>query len=246
MLPEGYTEIEMDKFASDCEKFSNELFSFSPFDQHQQHFNINAVMAPSVESGADVPSQRVWKNTLLDCSFSTFDSERYIMTENVPKVRDVAANASYDIIYILVNTDKYGGGAVYNYYSVSVMNNSLSKEIFLHELGHLFGGLGDEYYTSETSYNEYYCIEIEPWEPNLTTLVNFDKKWKSKMYKTTPIPTPRTHKYKDFVGAFEGGGYSAKGIYSPKQDCIMKSLSAEGFCPVCVDAIEKMIQYYIN
>ncbi|MEI7594347.1 MAG: M64 family metallopeptidase [Bacteroidota bacterium] len=246
LLPEGYTESEMEKFAADCEKFSKELFAFAPFTQHKAQFNIKAVMAPSAESGADIPSQRIWKNTLLDCSFSTFDSERYIMTENVPKVRDIAANTSYDIIYILVNTDKYGGGAIYNYYSVSVMNNKFSKEIFLHELGHLFSGLGDEYYTSETSYNEYYNLKLEPWEANLTTLVDFESKWKSKMYKSTPIPTPRTPEYKTMLGAFEGGGYSSKGIYSPQQDCMMKSLSADGFCPVCIDAIEKMIQYYIN
>lgn len=246
LLPEGYTEKEMGKFDADCKKFSESLLSIAPFDKYKNNININAIMAPSIESGADIPANGIWKNTLLDCSFYTFDSERYIMTENVPKVRDVASNVPYDIIYILVNTDKYGGGAIYNDYSVSVMNNSYSKEIFLHEMGHLFAGLADEYYTSETSYVDFYNYKLEPWEPNITTLVNFERKWKSTLSKQMPIPTPRTKEYENALGVFEGGGYSAKGIYSPVQSCLMKSLGTKSYCPVCTKAIEDVILFYIK
>jgi hypothetical protein len=244
VLPEGYTNDEMGKFISDCQEFAKVLFSFAPYDKYQDKFNIRGILAPSQDQGSDIPADSVWSNTLMNSSFYTFDSERYCMTYDNKSVRDLAANAPYDQIYILVNSEKYGGGAIYNYYSVSVNSNALAAKIFIHELGHGFAGLGDEYYTSSVAYSEFYPLEIEPWEPNLTTLVNFDKKWKNMLHKKTPVPTPPTDKFINKTGVFEGGGYAAKGVYRPAHDCLMNSFKGDRFCEVCEKAIEKMILFY--
>jgi len=244
IIPDGYDESEMELFKQDCDKFAEELFKYYPYSDYKNHFNIKGILAPSQDSGNDIPADSVWKNTQVSTSFYTFDSERYCMTEDYKSVRDLAANTAYDQIYILVNNEKYGGGAIYNFYNVSVNSNAKAGQIFIHELGHGFAGLGDEYYTSSTSYNEFYNLNVEPWEPNLTTLVDFNKKWKHLMDKNTPIPTPDTEKYQNTLGVFEGGGYVAKGVYRPKHDCLMNSFKDVHFCEACQEAIVKMILFY--
>lgn len=244
ILPEGYTESEMGIFIKDCNEFAGHLFSFEPYTQYKDRFNIRGVLAPSPQSGSDIPADSVWQKTLLNTTFYTFNSERYCMTYDNKSVRDMAANAPYDQIYILVNTKKYGGGAIYNYYSVSVNSNLYASKIFIHEFGHGFAGLGDEYYDSEVAYSDFYPLDVEPWEPNLTTLVNFEEKWKNLLDKKIPVPTPVTEKYSQQTGVFEGGGYAAKGVYRPAVDCLMNSFKGNEFCPVCRNAIEKMILFY--
>lgn len=244
ILPEGYTNDQMGLFIDDCRKFAEELFRYEPYSTNKENFNILGVLAPSDDDGSDIPGEGVWKKTLLNTSFYTFDSERYCMTMDNKSVRDMAANGPYDQIYILVNTSKYGGGAIYNYYNVSVNNNKKAGKIFIHELGHGFVGLGDEYYNSSTSYNDFYNLKTEPWEPNLTTMVDFDSKWKSMVKKRTPIPTPDISKYFAKVGVFEGGGYVSKGVYRPMHDCLMNSFNGDEFCPVCKKAIQDMINFY--
>ncbi len=244
ILPEGYSKNELGLFINDCQKFANLLFSFSPYSENKDKFNIRAVLAASEESGNDIPGDSIWKKTLMNTGFYTFDSERYCMTMDNKSVRDLAANAPYDQIYILVNNEKYGGGAIYNYYSVSVNSNILASKIFVHEFGHGFAGLGDEYYNSPTSYNDFYPLDVEPWEPNLTTLIDFDSKWKHLLKKKTPIPTPPKKKYLDKPGVFEGGGYVAKGVYRPAYDCLMNSFKGDKFCETCTEAIQKMIDFY--
>ncbi|HEY9116048.1 MAG TPA: M64 family metallopeptidase [Bacteroidales bacterium] len=244
ILPEGYSEEEMGQFIADCQTFADNFFIFEPYPKNKDKFNIHAVLAPSPESGTDIPADSVWKSTLMNTSFYTFDSERYCMTFDDKSVRDLAANAPYDQIYILVNNAKYGGGAIYNYYNVSVNSNAKAAKIFIHEFGHGFAGLADEYFDSSTSYNDFYNLKVEPWEPNITTLVYFDAKWKPMLNKKTPIPTPSTAEYLDTLGVFEGGGYVAKGVYRPMQDCMMNTFKGDHFCPVCKDAIQKMIDFY--
>lgn len=244
MIPDGYTRDEMDQFKKDCEKFANYLFNTSPYKENKDKFNIRGVEAPSENSGTDIPADNVWKKTLLSTSFYTFDLKRYLMTEDYKTVCDVAANAPYDQIYIIVNSDEYGGGAIYNYYSVCVHQNRFEEYIFTHEFGHGFAGLADEYYSSSVTYENFYPLNVEPLEPNLTTLVDFKSKWKDMVSDTIPIPTPEEPKYKNVVGAFEGGGYTAKGVYRPCMDCTMYSLSVNKFCPVCKRAIQEMIDYY--
>lgn len=244
ILPEGYSEGEMGLFIDDCRAFADGMFEFSPYSSNKDKFNIRGVLAPSLDSGNDIPADDIWKQTLLNTNFYTFDSERYCMTMDNKSVRDLAANGPYDQIYILVNNEKYGGGAIYNYYNVSVNSNELAAKIFIHELGHGFVGLGDEYFNSSTSYNDFYNLEVEPWEPNLTTLVDFNSKWKDMMKKKTPIPTPDTEKYRNKLGVFEGGGYVAKGVYRPVHDCLMNSFNVDEFCPVCSKSIQNMIDFY--
>ncbi len=244
ILPEGYTADEMGLFVSDCRQFAKDLFTFSPFSNNTDKFNIRGILAPSEESGVDIPAQDIWKRTLMNASFYTFDSERYLMSFDNMSVRDLAANAAYDQIYILVNSTKYGGGAILNYYNVSVNSNEQSAKIIVHEFGHGFAGLADEYFDSSTSYNDFYNLDIEPYEPNISTMVAFEDKWQHMIKKRTPVPTPDTSIYYDRVGAFEGGGYVAKGMFRPMHDCLMHTFKGDQFCPVCEEAIQKMIDFY--
>ena len=243
LIPDGYTEQEMGKFIRDCQKFVREMFDFAPYDQNKDKFNIRGVMAPSLESGSDIPGDSIWRNTIVGTSFYTFDSERYCMTRDNKTLRDVASNAPYDQIYILVNTNKYGGGGIYNQYCVTASGNLASGKIFIHEFGHGFAGLGDEY-VGDVTYSDFYPLDVEPWEPNLTTLVDFGRKWQHLMSKKTPVPTPDIEKYYDVIGVFEGGGYASKGIYRPMHDCLMNTFRGNEFCGACQEAIQKMIDFY--
>jgi hypothetical protein len=244
ILPEGYTATEMDKFKSDCDKFAAGLFAVEPYARNRDKFNIRAVLAPSVESGTDIPGDKVWKNTIMNSSFYTFDSERYLMTYDNKSVRNLASNAPYDQIYILVNSSKYGGGAIYNYYSTSVNSNASSAKIFVHEFGHGFAALADEYDDGSTSFNDMYPLNLEPWEPNITTLVKFESKWKGMLPANTPVPTPNDNGSVIKLGVYEGAGYVAKGVFRPSPDCLMRTFRGNEFCPVCSDAIQKMINLY--
>jgi len=244
IIPEGYTEDEMESFKKDCDRFADYLFNASPFSENRDKFNIWGIEAPSIESGTDIPKEDVWKKTLVNSSFYTFDLERYVMTYDNKTLRNVASNAPYDQIYVLVNSDKYGGGSIYNHYSMSVTGNQYFEFIVTHEFGHGFASLADEYYTSDVAYQDFYPLDVEPTDPNLTTLVDFDSKWNDLVEEGTPIPTPNTDEFKDKVGAFEGGGYMEKGIYRPAEDCTMKSIKVDNFCPVCKMSIQQMIDFY--
>lgn len=244
ILPEGYTQSEMGKFVKDCDFFVKSLFSYAPYDRYRASFNVRGVMVASEESGCTMPGDKVYKNTAMRFSFWTFDSERYCMSTDNRDIRDLAGQVPYDQIYVLVNTEKYGGGGIYNFYCSSASSNSFSSDVIIHEFGHGFAGLADEYYTDETGYDHMYNLDLEPWEPNLTTLKDFSKKWGDMIDKKTPLPTPREKKYESTIGVFEGGGYEAKGMYSPHMDCLMKTFKGHEFCPVCQRAIERMILYY--
>ncbi|HAB51093.1 MAG TPA: peptidase M64 [Ignavibacteriales bacterium] len=243
-LPEGYTQSEIDLFKEDCKKFVDYFFKSSPFIENKDKFNFWGVEAPSKESGTDFPGKGLWNRTLLNTQFYTFNTERYLMTTDDKSVRDVASNAPYDQIYILVNTSEYGGGAIYNYYSVCMNNNRFEEQVFVHEFGHGFASLADEYVTDDVSYQNFYELDIEPVDPNLTTLVDFNSKWKNLVDGDTPIPTPETKDYKNKAGAFEGAGYVPKGIYRPMLECTMRSSIANEFCVVCKKAIQDMIDFY--
>lgn len=243
-LPEGYTQAEMDQFVADVSRMVDILFAAEPFDRHRSDFNIYAVKVPSVQSGTDVPGEGIYVNTAFNSTFYTFDTPRYLTTKDMKSVHDAAALVPYDHIYLLVNSERYGGGGFYNFLSVSTVGHEKTPQVLVHEFGHGFAGLADEYYSSAVAYDNFYNLNIEPWEPNITTLVDFDSKWKDLVDLLLPFPTPRQPKYSDHVGVFEGGGYSEKGIYSPVIDCRMKSNEAKGFCPVCQRAIEQAIMQH--
>ena len=241
LLPDGYTEQEMGKFVRDCQFFVESLFNYEPYTRYKDRFNVRAVMVPSQDSDITMPADGLYRNTALSCSFWTFDSERYCMTYDNETMKTLAGQVPYDQIYILANTKKYGGGGIFNSYCVSTTGNSYSSDVIIHEFGHGFAGLADEYdYEGTDNYN----LEVEPWEPNITTLIGFEGKWNDMVSKKTPVPTPEEKKYEKTVGVYEGAGYQATGIYRPMMDCLMGSFKGNKFCPVCERAIERMIKYY--
>jgi hypothetical protein len=245
-IAEGYTKGEAEKFRADVKRFADILFLEAPFDKYQDRINIWAVEAPSQESGTDVPGEGIYVNTALSSSYYTFDVDRYLTTQDIGTVNDYAASAPHDQIVVLINSPRYGGGGVYNYYSAVTSDHQFTPQVFTHEFGHGFAGLADEYYNSEVAYEEFYPLDVEPWEPNITTRVNFESKWKDMIARSVPVPTPNEKKYTGVTGLFEGGGYAAKGIYRPSFDCRMKSNQADSFCEVCQTAIEEMIQFYLK
>lgn len=244
ILAEGYTKDEMEKFYKDAQRMTDYMFTIPPFDALKKDFNIYAIGVVSEESGTDVPGKHIFKKTAFNTSFYTFDQERYLTTNSMCEIADAACVVPYDQLYVLVNTPIYGGGGFYNHLNLGTADHELSEKVYIHEFGHGFVGLTDEYYYDwDPTFQSVYNTAIEPWEENITTLVNFDCKWKDMVHKKTPIPTPRTAKYEKVVGAFEGGGYVSKGVYSPMQDCRMKSNEPKGFCPVCERAIRRTVNF---
>lgn len=243
-IAEGYTAQEMEKFRADCHRFAENLFAMAPYDRHREDFNIWAVESASPESGTDLPHQDTWRQTVLNTHFYTFYSDRYLTVPDQTLAASLAANTPCDALYIIVNTDIYGGGGIYNYYGLSMSDGKYSAEVFVHEFGHSFANLGDEYYDDSVTYEEFFSPKVEPHVPNLTSLVDFDSKWKDMLEEGCPIPTPQTEENMDKVGVYEGGGYVTHGLYRPMIDCRMKTNRAPAFCPVCQRAIVRMIGHY--
>lgn len=248
LLPDGFTDEEKEKFINACTAWQEALFSYAPFDKNKHRINIRAVWAPSKDSGISMPGRNIWKETLLDCRFYTFGSERYQMTSEFQKVRDVAASAPYESIFILTNSDKYGGGGIYNYYGLgSAGQTGKTGEVYVHEFGHSLMGLGDEYVEKGNTVSALYPAGKEPWEANLTTLTNFESKWEKMIKPDTPRPTMVSDSLLTLpdsewpIGLYEGGGYLEKGIFRPWPKCMMNQLY--DFCPVCQAAIEKYLDY---
>lgn len=224
-VAEGYTAQERDKFITDVTRFSDALFACPPFDQYKSDFNVRAVMTCSDSSGVDHPHLGIYRNTPLNAEYYTFGMERYLTTRDMKSVSDAVWDVPTDAIFILVNEPVYGGGGIYNFYAVGSSDNERTLSVFIHEFGHCFGALADEYFNKSTAYEDtFYPIDVEPWEKNITTLVDFDSKWKS---------------YRDSL--FEGGGYRVRGIYRPAEHCMMRDYAP--FCPVCTKAIIRNIDY---
>ena len=242
-LAEGYRANEMDTFLADARIATDALFAHEPFKSMKGRFNVVAVKAPSTDSGTSEPAKGVWRNTALGSHFDTFYSSRYLTTLNLKDMHDQLAGTPYEHIIVLVNTSEYGGGGILNSYNLAMAHHELFKPVVVHEFGHRFGGLGDEYaYESEAI--PMYPHDVEPWEPNLTTLHDFGVKWKDMMDAGTPIPTPQTKKYAGKVGVYEGAGYSMKKVYRPAQDCRMRTNENPEFCPVCQRALRRLIDFY--
>lgn len=230
ILAEGYTEGEMDIFFKDAESMVENLMRHEPFKSMKDRFNIVAVASPSEDSGVSVPREGLWKKTAVDSHFDTFYSDRYLTALHLFKMHDILAGIPYEHIIILANTDTYGGGGIYNSYTLTTAHHKLFAPVVVHEFGHSFGGLADEY-AYDDQFVEYYYPDIEPWEQNITTKANFESKWKD-LYD------------QGVVGLVEGGGYQTKGVWRPCEDCRMRTNTAEAFCPVCQRAIERIIRFY--
>lgn len=242
-VPEGYTTEEMEQFRHDCEESIASMLRHKAFAARKDRFNFIAVDAPSRHSGVSIPKNNEWKNTALGSHFDTFYSERYLTTPNISKLYDILDGIPCESIIILANTDEYGGGGIYNNYMLSAARGPGYKSVIVHEFGHSFAGLADEYFYDD-QYETYYPAGIEPWEQNLTTLTDFGSKWKDMLPKGASVPTPADGKdIHTKVGVYEGGGYQSKGVYRPAQDCRMKTNEAPDFCPVCSRAIQRVIDF---
>ncbi len=191
IIAEGYSAKEEGKFRADLERFTGIFFSQEPYASRKDRFNIVGVFKPSQDSGGSAPSWGEYRNTAVGATFDSLGSERYVLTEENRRLRDIAAHVPYDALYIMVNSTRYGGGGIYNLYCTFTADNQWSPYIFLHEFGHHFAGLADEYYTSSVAYNEFYPKGVEPDAPNVTALLDPTAlKWRTLVTPGTPVPTP--------------------------------------------------------
>ncbi len=189
VLGDGYTQEQMDSFHKDVERMISELFKVEPFKSRKMDFNVRAVETPSATSGVNKPHPGIFNRTPLSMSYSAFDSERYALTYDNRSVRNAASEVPYEFVFILMNERTYGGGGIYRLYATVAANNVFSDYIFIHEFGHHFAALADEYYSSSVSY-EIGEVTVEPWEANVTALLDPSRlKWQELVEPGTPIPT---------------------------------------------------------
>ena len=230
ILAEGYTAQEMDKFYSQAQEAVDAILAHDPFGQYKHRFNFIAVGLESQDSGVSVPGKGEWRNTALKSGFDTFYMERYLTTLRLKNLHDKLVGIPYEHIVILANTDVYGGGGIYNSYTLTTAGHSAFKPVVVHEFGHSFAGLADEYFYDDM-YVEFYYPEAEPWEQNISTLKDFDSKWKDMVESGQ-------------AGLLEGAGYQSKGVYRAFDDCRMRTNNPDNFCPVCQRAIARLIEFY--
>ena len=228
-VAEGYQQHEMGTFLEDCRIAMEALFQHEPFRQMQDRFNMIAVMSPSTESGVSEPGKGVWKETALGAHFDTFYSARYLTTLHLKKMNDVLAGTPYEHIIVLVNGDRYGGGGIYNSYTLTDAHGPSFRPVVVHEFGHSFGGLGDEYPYGDD--DPMYFADTEPWEPNLTTQHDFHGKWENLVSEKK-------------ASLIEGGGYLTHGVWRGFENCRMRTNEEPEFCLVCQQALIRLIDFY--
>lgn len=246
-IPDGYAKSDAKLLKHDMKRFASYVMKCSPYKEMKKKVNVRAIKGFSEESGITQPQNNIYKKTLVNTAYNALDLDRYLMCQDVWHLYDVADDAPFDAIVIICNSEKYGGGGIYNFYCTVYNHGQYPDYVIVHEMGHLIGGLADEYYTSEVSVQDFYPAGVEPVEPNLTTLVDFDSKWKKMLPEGTTIPTSVTGKGTpeyDQLGVYEGGGYVAKGVYRPAQHCTMHQIRYNDFCPVCKKTLEEVIEYY--
>ncbi len=303
LVAEGYTRDQEGKFRQDAERLIGVLFHIEPYKSLRSQFNICGLFKPSAESGCDEPARGSFRRTAVQAAYDALGLERYLLTEDNADLQAIAAAAPCDALVILVNHSRYGGGGIYNDYCVLAVDSPAAPYLLVHEFGHAFAGLADEYYTSAVAYNEFYPAGVEPLEANITALLEPHRlKWQELVNPRTPVPTPwgkeqfekkeaefqkrrselsrriaelgrqgenaaaeqlkkeldallqeqnawvenffKRNPFRERVGAFEGAGYAAKGLYRPMLDCVMFSRRASAFCKVCEQAIARVIHHY--
>ena len=254
IIAEGYTASERSKFYNDAEVAMNAILSHAPFDKYKDCFNFVAVALESSESGVSVPGSGDWRDSALKSHFNTFYSDRYLTTLHISNLHDKMVGIPYEHFVILANTETYGGGGIFNSYTLTTSGHESFKPVVVHEFGHSFAGLADEYFYDD-QFVEYYYPQAEPWEQNITTLYNFQSKWEDMLPEGCEIPTALPdgniwekissgENPESLIGVYEGGGYQSKGVFRPYVDCRMHTNKAEAFCPVCQRAISRIIDFY--
>lgn len=290
VLGDGYSIEEIPAYREDVNRVINALFAYAPFSDRREDFNVWAIDVASEHSGVSQPRASFYNATPLGLTYNAFDSERYMLSFDNRRLQEIAALAPFDALILIGNSEQYGGGGIYNLYSTAAAKSAQLPYLIVHEFGHAFAGLGDEYYTSQVAYEDFTAPGTEPWNPNVTALLDPEKlKWQDLVTMDTPVPTPWSQEAYDQmslefqkkrqrlrqegvsetrmddyfqevkdatsrlleeeafygrVGAFEGAGYRAKGLYRPSVDCIMFSRNPDYYCPVCARAIERIIRLY--
>lgn len=245
IVAEGYRRNEMGRFRKDAREAMDALWSHEPFGSMKDCFNIIAVESASEDTGVSIPKKGEWKNTAVMSSYDTFYMDRYLTTTKVRRLHDLLAGIPYEHIIILANTDNYGGGGIYNAYTLTTAHHSQFRPVVVHEFGHSFGGLADEYYYDDM-FVQYYYPGIEPWERNVTTLADFDSKWKDMVTLEGIQKGDCTEHDPLAVGLYEGAGYQSRGVYRANPDCRMKTNACAHFCPVCQEALRQVILYHLE
>jgi hypothetical protein len=190
ILGEGYKAGELQKFQNDLDKYVKLFFSIEPYKSRKKLFNVTGIFSPSEESGTDQPRERSYRNTAFGSSFNAFDLDRYCLDEDNKSIRNVAGEVPYDAVMIMVNIDRYGGGGIYNWQTVFCADAPYHDYVFLHEFGHAFAGLGDEYFTSPVAYQDFSTPGVEPLDPNITILLDTaNVKWKQYLSPGIKVPT---------------------------------------------------------
>jgi hypothetical protein len=306
IIGDGYAESDKNKFNKDVDRVVKIFFGQEPYKSNKSNFNFNSVFKASTVSGISEPRAGIYKNTTVSTTFNSLNSERYILTEDNKSMRDLAAHVTYDAIYIMVNHHRYGGGGIYNLFCTFTADNNWLSYLLIHEFGHSFAGLADEYYGSPVAYNDLIPQGLEPLEPNITALSDPENvKWEKFLTSGIDLPTPwnkdeydrinfswqelrkklnkktsdlkrvgasqeeismaeknynaqqllandsldiilESDPSKNMIGAFEGAGYSSKGLFRPMTDCIMFSIGDRPFCIVCENAIQNVINHYLE
>lgn len=229
IIAEGYTAEEQEKFYEDATVCVDAIFAHEPFASMKDRFNFLAVAAASPDSGVSIPRENIWKDTAVNSHFDTFYMERYLTTESIQKMHDLLDGLPYEHIIVLANTDTYGGGGIYNAYTLTTAHHPMFRPVVVHEFGHSFAGLGDEY-DYDSGEDPYYRSDAEPWEQNITTCHDFASKWQDMMNE-------------EGVELVEGAGYQKTGVWRPARDCRMRTNQAPAFCPVCQRAIRRIIEF---
>lgn len=232
ILAEGYTARERELFYRDAGAAVESLFDHEPFGRYRRNFNVLAVAAESQDSGVSEPGKGIWKNTAVGSHFNSMYMDRYLTTENIFRLHDILDGLPYEHIIILANTDTYGGGGIYNSYTLTTAHHKLFRPVVVHEFGHSFGALADEYVDNGYEGDPFYFSDIEPWEKNVTTKTDFASKWKDMIDSGVKG-----------VGLVEGAGYQPKGVWRSAEDCRMRTNKADAFCKVCQRAVEDMILF---
>lgn len=190
ILGDGYTAAERGKCEQDARRLLEVLFATSPFRERRKDFNTWALCPAATESGVSRPSAGVYRRSPVGASYDAFGTERYMLTFENRTFRDLASQAPYEAVEILVNSQTYGGGGIFGLYSTVAADSEWADYVFVHEFGHHLAGLADEYFTSDVAYLPPEK-KVEPWEPNVTALLDHASlKWANRVTPGTPIPTP--------------------------------------------------------